>query len=130
VLKELKSSVGYSSDEFDVVAYGKTNAKRQTEVGANYYHRLSADFAVGTEVKFDVTSKDTDKKPTLAFGTAYRFTPDSVFKARYDTDGKLALSYAQQMNKTAKLLLSSTIDTHEPAGKQGTQFGFTLSLNG
>jgi len=129
-LKELKSSVSYSSDEFDVVAYGKVNAKKSTEVGATYFHRINSDFAVGTEIKFDVTTKDSDKKPTLAFGSTYRFHPDATVKARFDTDGKLALSYAHQVNPTAKLLVSATIDTNEPSSKQGTQFGFTLSLNG
>eukprot|EP01116_Phalansterium_solitarium_P006712 TRINITY_DN19057_c0_g1_i1.p1 TRINITY_DN19057_c0_g1~~TRINITY_DN19057_c0_g1_i1.p1 ORF type:complete len:304 (-),score=132.35 TRINITY_DN19057_c0_g1_i1:209-1120(-) len=132
-LKDLKTSLGYASDEFDVIAYGKvagSNASRTTEVGASYYHKLSGDFAVGTEIKFDVTNKDTDKKPVLTFGTSWRHTPTALFKGRFDTEGKLSLSYAQEVNKSTKFLVGTTIKTADPSAKDGTQFGFTLSLNG
>jgi len=129
-LKEFKCAVTYASDEFDIVGYGKVNQTKSkqsnTELGASYYHKLNSDLAVGTEVKFDVTNPD--KKPALAFGTAYRLQADSVLKARYDTEGKLGLSLAQQVNKTVKLLVSATVDTNSPSGKNGTNVGFNISL--
>jgi hypothetical protein len=132
-LKELKSSVGYSSDEFDVVAYGKVNQKdlrKTTEVGATYYHKLNSNVAVGTEVKFDVTTKDADKKPTLTFGTQYKVDADTLVKAKFDTEGKLGLSYQLQVNKNTKLTAAATIDSNDPSSKHGTQFGFNLALSG
>jgi len=130
-LKEFKTALSYASDEFDVTGYGKitsTVTKGQTnELGASYYHKLNSDLAVGTEVKFDVSNQD--KKPTLAFGTSYKLQPDSTIKGRYDTDGKLALSLSQQINRSVKLLVSSTIDTNAASSKNGTAVGFTVSLN-
>jgi len=70
-----------------------------------------------------------DKKPALAFGASYKLQPDSTLKARFDTEGKLGLSLAQQVNKSVKLLISSTIDTNSPSGKNGTSVGFALTLN-
>jgi len=132
-LKELKTSVGYASGEFDVVAYGKVNQgrdkKSRTEVGASYFHLVNSGFKVGTEVKFDVTTKDAEKKPTLTFGSEYRWDKDTTLKAKYDTDGRLGLSYGLQINPQTKLLASAQIDTNEPSGKHGTQFGFNLSLS-
>jgi len=128
-LKEFKAVLAYTSDEFDISGYGKigqTPKGRTNELGATYYHKLNSDLAVGTEVKFDVTNPD--KKPSLTFGTSYRLQADSTVKARYDTEGKLSLSLAQQVNKSVKLLVSSTIDTNSPSSKNGTSVGFTLSL--
>jgi len=129
-LKELKVAASYASDEYDITGYGKvahTPKASTSELGASYYHKINSDLAVGTEIKFDVSNPD--KKPALAFGTSYKLQHDSTLKARFDTEGKLGLSLAQQINKSVKLLISSTIDTNGPSGKNGSAFGFTLSLN-
>jgi hypothetical protein len=130
-LKEFKTVLAYASDEFDVTGHGKvatTSKGSSSELGASYYHKLSSQVAVGTEVKFDV-SNDPGKKPSLAFGTSYKLQPDSTLKARYDTEGRLALSLSQQVNRSVNLLVSTTIDTNAPSSKNGTSVGFTLSLN-
>lgn len=128
--KEVKSSVSYASDEFDFVAYGKVaqarNAKRSTELGASYFHKISSDLQIGTEVKFDVSSED--KKPSLTFGSAYKLNNDATLKTRVDTSGVVGLSLAQQVNKTTKLLVGANINTAAPA-KSGTNFGFLLTIN-
>jgi hypothetical protein len=129
-LKEFKVAATYASEEFDITGHGKVThtAKTSTsELGASYYHKINSDLAVGTEIKFDVSNPD--KKPALAFGAQYKLQHDSTLKARFDTEGKLGLSLAQQINKSVKLLISSTIDTNGPSGKNGSAFGFTLSLN-
>lgn len=131
-LKELKSSVGYASTEFDIVAYGKVagGVRRNTEVGASYFHKISPALSVGTQIKFDVTNKDTDKKPVLEFGTTYVPTPGSVVKARFDTEGKLALSQQLEINKAAVLTGGVTFNTADLSGKDAVQYGFGLSLSG
>jgi len=125
-LKELHTVLGYSTDEFDISAYGKLqNEKEANILGANYYHKVNSDLAVGTEVSFDTANADA--KPKLVFGTQYRLEADTVLKGKFDTSGKLGLSYQQKFSKNSKLTLSSTIDTNN-IGKNSSTLGFTLSL--
>jgi len=125
-LKELHTVLGYSTDEFDLSAFGKLqNEKEANILGATYYQKVNSDLAVGTEISFDTANADA--KPKLVFGTQYRLEADTVLKGKFDTAGKLGLSYQQKFSKNSKLTLSSTIDTKN-LGKNSSTFGFTLSL--
>jgi len=132
-LKELKSSVSYCSDEFDAVAYGKVTGRepsRKTEVGATYYHKISSDLSVGTEIKFDVSNKGAEPKmPTLAFGSIFNVATGPV-KAKFDTAGQVGLSTSQQLSKNTKVLLSGTLNANDLSGKDSVKFGLHLNFSG
>jgi hypothetical protein len=54
---------------------------------------------------------------------------DTVLKGKFDTTGKLGLSYQQKFSKNSKLTISSTIDTNNIGAKNSSTLGFTLSLS-
>jgi hypothetical protein len=128
-LKEFATTLGYSAPEYDVTVFGRLDYRSdddKQEFGATYFHRVNSDLAVGSEVVFDNANPET--KPRLAFGTQYRFVDDSVFKGKFDTMGKVGLSYQQRLNKNAKLTVASTVDTNNLNSKGASTFGFTLSF--
>jgi len=128
LLKELHTVLGYSTDEFDIAAFGKLqNEKDANILGATYFHKVNSDLSVGTEVSFDTAN--TEAKPKLVFGTQYRLEADTVLKGKFDTTGKLGLSYQQKFSKNSKLTISSTIDTNNIGAKNSSTLGFTLSLS-
>jgi voltage-dependent anion channel protein 2 len=129
-LKDLTTILSYASPEFDITAFGKIqnqNDEDRNELGASYFHRITSDWHVGSEVVFETANADA--KPKLTFATQYQLQSDTTLKAKFDTAGKLGLSYQQKYNRNAKLTISSTIDTNSLGGKNGSTFGFTLSLN-
>jgi hypothetical protein len=97
------------------------------ELGGSFFHKVNSDVQVGAEVVFDTSNAET--KPKLVFGSQYTFNADSVLKTKFDTAGKLGLSFQQKYNKNAKFTLASTLDTNNLGAKNSSAFGFTLSLN-
>jgi len=129
-LKELTTILSYSSSEFDVAAFGKIQNQHdedRNELGLSYFHKIHNYWQVGSEATFDISN--TDAKPKLTFATQYQLQNDTSLKAKFDTSGRLGLSYQQKYNKNAKLTISSTIDTNNLGGKNSSTFGFSLSLN-
>jgi len=129
-LKELNTIASYGCDEFSVSGFGrmKNGVEEKNEIGVSYFHVVSKDLTVGTEVSFDHAT--VDAKPKLTFGTQYKLEADTTLKGKFDTNGQLSLSFAQKFNKNAKLVIASSFDTTNAFGKgNGTKFGFSLSLN-
>jgi hypothetical protein len=128
-LKELTTVLSYASSEFDITAFGRIQQSEEdkNELGATYFHKINSDWQVGAEATFDTAH--TEAKPKLTFATQYFLHNDTILKGKFDTTGKLGLSYQQKYNRNAKLTISSTIDTNNLGGKNSSTFGFTLSLN-
>jgi len=129
-LKELTTVLSYSSSDFDITAFGKIlnlNDEDRNELGASYFHKINKDWQVGSEAVFETAN--TDIKPKLTFATQYQLQNDTILKAKFDTFGKLGLSYQQKYNRNAKLTISTTLDTNNLGGKNSSAFGFSLSLN-
>jgi hypothetical protein len=129
-LKELHTILSYAKAEYDVAIFGRMKSENDTdknELGLNYFHNVNSTLAVGAEITFDTANSDA--KPKLTFGTQYQLAADSVLKGKFDTTGKLGLSYGQKWNKNARVVVSSSIDTNNLGGKNASAFGFTLALN-
>jgi len=128
-LQTLNGTVSYSSAEFDVTAFGriKNQEEEKNEIGGSYFHKVSSDLAVGSEIVYDLSNPDA--KPKLTFGTQFALNYDTTLKAKFDTNGILALSYQQKFNKNAKLTVSSSIDTNNLSGKSASTFGLALNLS-
>jgi len=125
-LREVNAIASYSTDEFDLGVFGKIlNEKDSTILGANYFHNVSSDLQVGGEISFDTQNPDT--KPKLVAAASYRVDADAVVKTKFDTNGKLGLSYNQRF-KSSRFVLSGTVDTNNLSGKNAASVGFNLSL--
>jgi len=131
-LKDLTTLLSYSSSEFDITAFGRiqknqNDDEEKNELGASYFHSINKEWQVGSEATFETAN--TDAKPKLTFATQYQLQSDTTLKAKFDTTGRLGLSYQQKYNRNAKLTISSTIDTNNLGAKNSSTFGFSLSLN-
>jgi voltage-dependent anion channel protein 2 len=129
-LKDLTTVLSYGSSEFDITAFGRIqslNDEDRNELGATYFHKINADWQVGAEAVFEVANADS--KPKLTFASQYQLHNDTLLKGKFDTAGRLGLSYQQKYNRNAKITIASTIDTNNLSGKNSSTFGFTLSLN-
>lgn len=129
-LRNLNATLAYASPEFDASVFGRVKnheEEEKNELGATYFHKINSQISVGSEVVFDVSNSEA--KPKLTFGTLYQLTPDTILKAKFDTSGRLGLSYQQKFNQNAKLTLSTTLDTNALGPKNNSSFGFVLSLN-
>jgi len=131
-VKELKTVLSYSQDNYDISAFGlmkaaEGKAEEKNQIGANFFHRFAPDWVFGAEAVFDTVPADS--KPSLTVATQYRLQPDSFVKAKFDTFGKLGLSYTQKYNRNVKFNVATTMDTNKLDSKGGSVFGFTLSLN-
>lgn len=125
-LKEFNAIAAYAVDEFDVGVFGKILPDKDSNIlGANYYQRVNADLAVGAEVAFDTQNPET--KPKLTAAAQYRVDPDAVVKTKFDTTGRLGLSY-QQRFKSSRLTVSGTVDTNNLGAKNSSNVAFNLSL--
>jgi len=129
-LKELTTTLSYASPEFDMTAFGRIisqNDEDKNEVGATYFHSIRPDWRVGGEAVFDTAN--TDAKPKLTFATQYQMHPDTTLKGKFDTAGKLGISFQQKYNKNATVTIASTIDTNNLGAKNSSTYAFTLALN-
>jgi len=129
-LRELTSTLSYSSGDFDIAGFGRIVSESESErneVGASYFHKINPDWQVGAEAVFDTAKLDA--KPTLTFGTQFLLHPDTTVKAKFDTIGKLGVSYQQKYNRNARFTLSSTVDISNLGAKNSSTLGFSMSLN-
>jgi len=126
-LKELHAQLGYTTEEFDVAGFGKLQNESSSILGASFYHRTSNDLQFGGEVTFDTVNMD--QKPKLSLGCQYRLDDLSSLKTKFDTLGKLGLSWQQTFSKNAKLTLSGAFDLSNLSKPHYSTFGLNLSLS-
>jgi len=126
ILRELGATCGYSVDEFDTSFFGKILPERDSTIlGLNYFQKINPDVNFGAELTFDTQNPET--KPKLTVSSQYRPDPDATGKIKFDTLGKLSLSW-QQIFKSSRFTTSATIDTSNLSGKNAASFGINLSL--
>jgi hypothetical protein len=129
-LKDLTTLLSYTSTDFDLTAFGRIQSQAdndKNELGATYFHRINNDWQVGAEAVFETAN--VDAKPKLTFATQYQLHPDTILKGKFDTAGRLGISYQQKYNRNARLTIASTIDTNNLGGKNSSTLGFSLALN-
>jgi len=129
-LKDLTTALSYASADFDFTGFGRLQSQAdndKNELGATYFHKINKDWHVGAEAVFEMASTDT--KPKLTFATQYQLHPDTILKGKFDTAGRLGISYQQKYNRNVKFTLATTLDTNNLGGKNSSTFGFTLALN-
>jgi voltage-dependent anion channel protein 2 len=123
---QINGVASYTSADFVATLFTRTKPT-QNLVGGSYFQRISDRVAVGGEMTVDLNKEKESTKLTV--GGSYDLDPLTTVKGKFDTDGKLSLSYAQRLNKYARLIIGSTINTNNLSPSGNHQFGFTLSLN-
>jgi len=128
-LKEFNTSLGYSTHDYDLALYSKirnSEGKSENDVGVKYFHQIRNDLSVAADMGFDLNN--TSKTPKLTFGTNYVTAVGATYKAKFDTDGRLGLSYQQKLSKETKLTVAATVDANNLQTKNASQLGFNLNV--
>jgi voltage-dependent anion channel protein 2 len=124
-LSAVNGTAAYTTNDWVFTLFGIFKLHR---VGVSYYHRVTPAAAAGFEAAFDL-DKAQASPSKLTVGGSYQLDLDTTVKGKLDTDGKLSLSYAQRLNRWARLNVATSLNINNPQSKSGHSFGFTFSLN-
>jgi hypothetical protein len=130
-LSSFKTILAYNTLEFDTALYGSVEATKdgsstKNVVGASYFHSINSLLKAGGDISVDTSAPS--QRPLLTWGVSYQLTSDSTVKAKLDSVGKLGLSLSQQLNRTTKLVVGTTVDTNNLSGKNTSTFGMHLTF--
>lgn len=128
--KETKALVSHSGLDYEVTAGYRVDMRPRDDVKSEfslgYFHRVRSDLWTGAQMVTDINKRD---KGTLTFGLQYHLGEDTVLKAKADTNGIVSASVlAARWNADTTMLFSSTFDTKDLSGKNGTKFGFAMTF--
>jgi len=124
-LSAVNGTAAYTTNDYVFTLFGLFKSNR---IGVSYYHRINPFAAAGFDASFDL-DKAQASPSKLTVGGSYQLDIDTTVKGKLDTDGKLSLSYAQRLNKYARLIVGASFNINNPNGKSGHSYGFTFSLN-
>jgi len=124
----LNASVAYNAVDYAATLYSQL---KQNIVGINYYQRVNPRTSIAADASFDLSHDSTANKPKLTIGGRYEVDvlSASFVKTKFDTEGRLAVSYGQRLNAFASLTVGGTFNTNSFNKAGGHNFGFTLALN-
>eukprot|EP01111_Echinosteliopsis_oligospora_P001521 TRINITY_DN12274_c0_g1_i1.p1 TRINITY_DN12274_c0_g1~~TRINITY_DN12274_c0_g1_i1.p1 ORF type:complete len:282 (+),score=78.38 TRINITY_DN12274_c0_g1_i1:71-916(+) len=115
----------YSGLDYTATLYGQFKANK---LGATFYQRINARTAVGADMSISTAEKSADSA-RLAVGGSYDLDPVTTVKAKFDTEGRLAASYAQRLSVNARAIVGGSVNTNNLTRTGNHTFGFTLQLN-
>jgi len=122
---KLDGVLAYTTSDLQLTAYAK---KKGDTLGATYHQKVSASTSAAAEIAFDLHKSDIT--PKLTFGVAH--TLDLVgtqVKGKFDTDGKLSLSYGFRLNPNVKLWVGSSVNTNNISASGNHSTGFSAVVD-
>lgn len=139
-LEFVTAAVNYKGSALDVTAFAKSEAPkkdttsstdsgakpRALTLGASVLYSANKDTTLATTVDYDL-QKPAHDAVKVKFGGSHNLDADTTGKARFDTEGKLALSVARQLNPHVKATLGTELNTFDLHGNQH-KFGFLFEL--
>jgi len=119
----------YSYADFVTSIFARVNTHTSTQhLGLTYHQRFNPRASIAAEAVMDVNK--SSEAPKITVGGSYDLldTPTTV-KGKLDTEGRVGLSYAHRLNKYARLILATSVNTNNFAASGNHTFGLTLSIN-
>jgi len=127
--QNINGLASYTYSDFVTSVFARVNTQATTNiVGLTYHQRFNPRASIAAEASLDVNK--TSEAPKITVGGSYDLldSPTTV-KAKLDTEGRVSLSYAHRLNKYARLILGSSVNTNNFAASGNHTFGLTLSIN-
>jgi len=115
----------YAGGDYTATIYGQFKANR---LGASFYQRVNPRTAVAADVSISTAEKATDSARLQVAGS-YEVDPVTTIKAKFDTEGRLAASYAHRLSINARAIVGGSVNTNNLSRAGNHTFGFTLQLN-
>lgn len=116
-------------DTFVGSLFARVNTQATTNIiGFNVHHRINNRAFIAAEASIDVTK--TSESPKITVGGSYDLQDsNTTIKGKLDTEGRVALSYGHRLNKYARLILGTAINTNNFSASGNHSYGLTLSIN-
>lgn len=127
--QNINGVASYTHPDFVSTLYARVNTHASTNIiGLTFHHRLNLRAAIAAEASLDVTK--ASESPKIAVGGSYDFveSPTTV-KGKLDTEGRVSLSYAHRLNRYARLILGTSVNTNNFSASGNHTFGLTLAIN-
>jgi len=127
--QNINGVASYTHPDYVGTLFAKVNTHTASNIlGLTFHHRINPRASIATEASLDVNK--SSESPKIVVGGSYDLLDSpTVVKGKVDTEGKVALSYAHRINKYARLILGSTINTNNFSASGNHTFGLTLSIN-
>lgn len=129
-LRTVATRFVYTTDDFDLNFTGKidnTDDSDKQLVGLTYHHKISGSWQVAADLGYDLASSDA--KPVLKVGSAWQQSSETLYKARVDTSGQLALGLKQKYSDNVSFSLGYAFDVANLDSKSSSKFGFSLNVS-
>lgn len=129
-LRTVATRLAYTTDDFDLNLTGKMDQADEADkhlVGLTYHHKISPTWQVAADVNYDVASSDA--KPVFKVGTAWQQSSETLYKARVDTTGQLALGLKQKYSDNVSFSLGYAFDVANLDSKSSSKLGFSLNVS-
>lgn len=121
-LSTLNGTLAYTTTDWVATLSGQF---KDHKVGLSYFHKINSAATAGFDATFDI-DKPQASPSKLTVGGSYQLDADTTVKGKVDTDGKISLSYAQKLNKYARLVLGSSFNVNNT--NKGNTIGFTFVI--
>jgi len=122
MVSAVNGTAAYTSEDNVFTLYGLFKTNR---IGISYFQKVHPLVLAGFDASYDL---DKTSPPKLTVGGSYQLDADTTVKGKFETDGKLSVSYAQKLNKYARLVVATAFNINTNV-KSTYSYGFTLSLN-
>jgi len=127
--QNINGVASYTHPDYVGTLFARVNTHAATNIlGLSFHHRINPRATIATEAALDVNK--SSESPKIVVGGAYDLldSPTTV-KGKVDTEGRVSLSYAHRLNRYARLILGSSINTNNFSASGNHTFGLTLSIN-
>jgi voltage-dependent anion channel protein 2 len=124
-LSAVNGTAAYTTNDYVFTLFGHFKSNR---IGVSYFHKVTPNASAGFDATFDL-DKAQAPPSKLTVGGSYQLDVDTTVKGKLDTDGQLSFSYAQRLNKYARLVVGTSFNIYNHNQKSGHSYGFTFSLN-
>jgi hypothetical protein len=125
----VSGGLNYKAPSHDISAFVKReekSGKSEIVLGGSVLYTAGKEATFASTVEYDL-----QQAPAAAikvkFGGSYNLDADTTGKARFDTEGKLALAVARQLNPSLKATLGAELNTFELQSNKH-KYGFAFEL--
>lgn len=125
-LRKFEGVAAYTTPDLQLTFFSR---RKGDVLGGTYYQRVSAALGLGAEIAFDI--RKPDGTPKLTFGSSYTLDTltATTVKGKFDTDGKLAVSYGQRINPYTRFTIGSTVNTNNLGASGNHAIGFSIVVD-
>jgi len=127
-ISRIDTNFSYSNNlDLTTNLYARINPQDSSAIlGFSHFQTHSrGGFAV--DATFDPSK--TTQVPKITLGTSYNLDERSSAKAKFDTAGRLGLSYAHRLTPNTRFVVGTSINTQNPSAPGDHSLGFSLHFD-